>query len=221
MLTLYGFLASGNVWKARQILAHLGIAHRRVEVSQMAGDTSRAEFLAINPMAKVPALRFDDGRVLSESGAILLHFAQGTRYWARDPWDQAQALRWMFYEQYSHEPAIAVNRYILKFMPPAERQERTALVAANTERGQRALRTMEAHLAGHDWFTGREYGVADIALYAYTHVAEDGGFDLSPLANVRRWLDAVRGQGGHIGLLQETSAEPVVTLDGKPVQPAA
>jgi glutathione S-transferase len=221
MLTLYGFLASGNVWKARQILAHLCIAHRRVEISQVAGDTARAEFLAINPMGKVPALRFDDGRVLSESGAILLHFAQGTHYWPRDSWDQAQALRWMFYEQYSHEPAIAVNRYILKFMPPAERQERAPLLAANAERGQRALLMMEAHLAGHDWFTGPEYGVADIALYAYTHMAEDGGFDLSSLPHIRRWLDEVRRQAGHIELFQETSAEPVVTLDGRAVQPAA
>lgn len=216
MLTLYGFLASGNVWKARQILAHLGVAHRRVEVNQMAGDTTRPEFLAINPLGKVPVLRFDDGRVLSESGAILLHFAQGTRYWPRESWDQAQALRWMFYEQYSHEPAIAVNRYILGFMPPEARSERAAQLATNAERGQRALAAMEAHLACHAWFTGRAYGVADIALYAYTHVAEEGGFCLASLPHTKRWLEAVHGQDGHIGLQQETSTAPPVDLDGKP-----
>ena len=112
MLTLYGFLRSGNVYKVRLLLAQLGIAHRRVEVSQLTADTARPEFRAINPIGKVPTLVFDDGRMLSESGAILHYLAAGTRFWPENRWQQAQVLRWMFFEQYSHEPAIAVNRFL-------------------------------------------------------------------------------------------------------------
>lgn len=212
MLTLYGFLASGNVWKVRQMLVHVGLPHRRVEVSQMAGDTSHPAFLAINPMGKMPALRFPDGRVLSESGAILLHLAAGSRYWPSDPWEQAQALRWMFWEQYSHEPAIAVNRYWLAYQPAEARTRLDDLIAVNRERGARALAVMDSHLATQTWFNGSNYGIADIALYAYTHVAEEGEFDLGPHVHIRHWLDRVRAQPGHVGLLQETSAEPVQTL---------
>jgi glutathione S-transferase len=212
LLTLYGFLASGNVWKVRQMLVHAGLSHRRVEVSQMAGETSHPSFLAINPMGKVPVLRFADGRILSESGAILLHLAAGTRYWPDAPWEQAQALRWMFWEQYSHEPAIAVNRYWLSYQQPEARAGRDDLLAANRLRGTRALAIMDDHLATRDWFTGPQYGIADIALYAYTHVAEEGGFDLHPHPHICRWLQQVESQPGHIGLGQETSAEPVRTL---------
>lgn len=212
MLTLYGFLASGNVWKVRQMLAHAGLPYQRVEVNQMAGDTTQPAFLAINRMGKVPVLRWDDGRVLSESGAMLLHLARGTRYWPSDPWQQAQALRWMFWEQYSHEPAIAVNRYLLNFQPAAARIGKEELIKTNRDRGARALATMNQHLATELWFSGAEYGIADIALYAYTHVAEEGEFDLRPYVAIRDWLDRVRSQPGHIVLLQEGGVGPVLTL---------
>jgi glutathione S-transferase len=178
----------------------------------MAGETSHPSFLAINPMGKVPVLRLADGRVLSESGAILLHLSAGTRYSPNDSWEQAEALRWMFWEQYSHEPAIAVNRYWLAYQPPEARAGRDDLIAANRVRGARALAVMDEHLATRDWFTGLEYGIADIALYAYTHVAEEGGFDLQSRIYIRRWLERVESRPGHIGLWQETSAEPVQTL---------
>ena len=174
MLTLYGFLRSGNVYKVRLLLAHLRIPHRRIEVSQLTGDTSRPDFRAINPIGKVPTLVFDDGRMLSESGAILHYLAAGTRFWPEDRWQQAQVLRWMFFEQYSHEPAIAVNRFLRVYTGP---DDRTSQIEANHRRGMHALAVMDAHLARHDWFGAERCSIADIALYAYTHVAEEGGFD--------------------------------------------
>jgi glutathione S-transferase len=217
MLTLYGFLRSGNVYKVRLLLAQLGIPHRRVEVSQLTDDTARPAFRAINPIGKVPTVVFDDGRMLSESGAILHYLAAGTRFWPADPWPQAQVLRWMFFEQYSHEPAIAVNRFLRVYTGP---DDRTSQIEANHRRGMRALAVMDAHLGRHDWFGGDRYSIADIALYAYTHVADEGGFDLAPFGNIRRWLGHVRSQPGHVLLMQETSAEPVVDLDGVPVSTA-
>jgi glutathione S-transferase len=217
MLTLYGFLRSGNVYKVRLLLAQLGILHRRVEVSQLTADTARPEFRAINPIGKVPTVVFDDGRMLSESGAILHYLAAGSRFWPEDRWQQAQVLRWMFFEQYSHEPAIAVNRFLRVYTGT---DDRTSQIEANHRRGMHALAVMDAHLAGASWFGGEAYSIADIALYAYTHVAGEGGFDLAPFAHVRQWLERVRNQPGHILLMQETSAEPVTDLDGLPVSTA-
>jgi glutathione S-transferase len=217
MLTLYGFLRSGNVYKVRLLLAQLGTAHRRVEVSQLTADTARPEFRAINPIGKVPTLVFDDGRMLSESGAILHYLAAGTRFWPDDRWQQAQVLRWMFFEQYSHEPAIAVNRFLRVYTGS---DDRTSQIESNHRRGMRALGVMDEHLRSHAWFGADRYSIADMALYAYTHVADEGGFDLAPFASVQRWLDYVRSQPGHILLMQETSAEPVVNLDGVPVSAA-
>ena len=160
---------------------------------------------------------FDDGRMLSESGAILHYLAAGTRFWPEDRWQQAQVLRWMFFEQYSHEPAIAVNRFLRVYTGP---DDRTSQIEANHRRGMHALAVMDAHLAQHDWFGAERCSIADIALYAYTHVAEEGGFTLTAFSHVRRWLEQVRAEPGHILLMQETSAEPVVDLDGVPVSPA-
>jgi glutathione S-transferase len=217
MLTLYGFLRSGNVYKVRLLLAQLGIPHRRVEVSQLTADTARPEFRAINPIGKVPTVVFDDGRMLSESGAILHYLAAGSRFWPEDRWQQAQVLRWMFFEQYSHEPAIAVNRFLRVYTGT---DYRTSQIEANHRRGMHALAVMDAHLAEASWFGGGAYSIADIALYAYTHVAGEGGFDLAPFAHVRQWLERVRDQPGHILLMEETSAEPVTYLDGLPVSAA-
>jgi glutathione S-transferase len=214
VITLYGFLPSGNVYKVRLLFAQLGIPHRRVEVSQLAGDTATPAFREVNPIGKVPAVRLVDGRVLTESGAILYHFARGTPFWPEDPWDQTQALRWMFFEQYSHEPPIAGNRYWLGYQPPAARAGQEAVIEANRGRGAHALAVMEGHLASRDWFSGPAYGIADIALYAYTHVAEEGRFSLAPCPSVRAWLARVAAQPGHIGLLEETSEELVRTLGG-------
>ena len=211
MLTLYGNLESGNVYKVRLLWSWLGIPHRRVEVNQVRGEPMSAPFRAINPIGKVPSVRLEDGRLLSESGAILFWFARGTRYLPDDPWIQTSVLRWMFFEQYSHEPAIAVNRYLLRF---AERltdfdRERVRL---NDGRGRHALQVMEDHLAGHDWLAGDGPTIADIALHAYTHVAPEGGFSLDPFPAIRRWLARIAALPNHIALMQETSALPVERL---------
>ncbi len=210
MVTLYGNLESGNVYKVRLLLARLGIAHVRVEVNQVDGDPKTPEFRAINPIGKVPALRFDDGRVLSESGAILYYLAQGTPMWPDGPWHHAQVLRWMFFEQYSHEPAIAVNRYILNYMADASGQ--AARVAENAEKGAHALGVMEAQLGAQDWLAAGRHTIADIALYAYTHTANEAGFDLAAYPAIGRWLARIAAQPGHIGQMEETSAAPVERL---------
>jgi len=210
VLTLYGNLESGNVYKVRLLLAQLGLPHRRVEVNQVRGEPMSRAFRAINPIGKVPAVRLDDGRILSESGAILYYLAQGSALWPESAWDQAQVLRWMFFEQYSHEPYIAVNRYLLRFAKDPEAV--TERIAANAVKGEHALGVMEAHLRDHEWFGAERYGLADIALYAYTHVAHEGGFDLARYPAVMGWLARARARPGHIGLMQETSAEAVWRL---------
>ena len=210
MLTLYGNLESGNVHKVRLLLSHLDLAHRRVDVDQVRGEPMSAAFRAINPIGKVPALGFEDGRVLSESGAILYYLAQGSAYWPAAAWDQAEVLRWIFFEQYSHEPALAVNRYLIRFAgdPPEER----ARIAANAERGRHALAVMDGRLSRHDWFAAGCYTIADMALYPYTEVAGEGGFDLAAYPAVGRWLERVRAQPGHLPMYEESSAEPVTRL---------
>ena len=209
MLTLYGDLDSGNVYKVRLILARLGIAYRRVDTTQNRGEPQSAAFRAINPIGKIPAVVFDDGRMMSESGALLFYFAQDTALFPDERWDQANVLRWMFFEQYSHEPYIAVNRHLLLHLGAAERTEMAARIADNHVRGNAALAVMEQHLARHDWLAAGRSTIADIALYAYTHSAADGGFDLSRYPAVGRWLDRVRAEPGHIGQFDEAAVEAV------------
>ena len=214
MLTLYGDLDSGNVYKVRLLLAQLGIPHRRIDTTQNRGEPRTAKFRAINPIGKIPALAFDDGRVLSESGAILFYFARDTALFPTDGWDQATVLRWMFFEQYSHEPYIAVNRHLLSRASEADLAGRDARVAANHPRGEQALAVMQQQLDGNDWFAAGRYTIADIALYAYTHSAVEGGFDLAAYPAIGRWLERVRGQPRHLGQYDEGSAEPVVGWPG-------
>src|SRR5579862_8539034 len=171
MLTLYGDLDSGNVYKVRLLLAQLGIAYRRVDTTQNRGETRSPEFLAINPIGKIPTVVFDDGRMLSESGAILFYFARTSRFWPGGDWDQAQVIRWMFFEQYSHEPYIAVNRHWRLHLPAAEQAALSQRIADNHARGVQALDVMERQLSGANWLAGGSYTIADIALYAYTHTA--------------------------------------------------
>ncbi|MCC7275086.1 MAG: glutathione S-transferase family protein [Alphaproteobacteria bacterium] len=211
MLTLYGNLESGNVYKVRLLLSWLGLPHRRVEVNQVRGEPMSPAFRAINPIGKVPALRLGDGRVLTESGSILYFLAQGTAWWPADRWDQAGVLRWMFFEQYSHEPAIAVNRYLLRFAGELSSFD-AERIRFNDARGRHALQVMEDHLAGAEWLVGSGPTIADIALYAYTHVADEGGFELAAYPAVGRWLARVAALPGHVGLLDETSARPVERL---------
>jgi glutathione S-transferase len=214
MLTLYGDLDSGNVYKVRLLLAQLGIAYRRVDTTQNRGEPATPEFRAINPVGKIPTVVFDDGRMLSESGAMLFYFARDTALFPSETWDQANVLRWMFFEQYSHEPAIAVNRHWKLHLPAHEQAALAPRVADNHARGLRALAVMEQQLSGRDWLAAGCYTIADVALYAYTHTAADGGFDLAPYPCIKAWLDRVRAQPRHIPQMREEAGVPVTIWAG-------
>jgi len=196
VLRLYDFHDSGNGYKVRLLLAMLGIAYDYVEVDILAGETRTPAFLEKNPNGRIPVLEFDDGRCLAESDAILFHLAEGTPLLPADRFDRARVLQWLFFEQYSHEPYIAVCRFWLKHLEMTE--DRRALLAEKQERGRAALEVMERHLEGRAFFVGGSCTIADIALYAYTHVAPEGGFDVAGLPGVCAWLVRVRSQPGHV-----------------------
>ena len=192
MVTVYGMKSSGNCYKVQLLLEQLQHPYRWVEVDSANGETRTAEFLARNPNGKVPLLELDDGRHLSESNAILHFLAEDSPYLPADPWLRAQVLQWMFFEQYSHEPYVAVARFICRWLP-AEHARRADLPRL-IERGEQALAVMEKHLGGREFFVGDHYTIADIALFAYTHCAADGGFDLAAYPEVCAWLARVQAQ---------------------------
>lgn len=196
MITVHGMSMSGNCYKLRLLLEQLGRDYRWVEVDSARGGTRTPEFLAKNPNGKVPMIELEDGRVLVESNAILCWLAEGTGYMPDDAWQRAQALSWMFFEQYSHEPYIAVARFIRGWTPTDS--PRRADLPRLRERGHQALAVMERHLQAADWFGGAAYRIADIALFAYTHCAADGGFDLTPYPRIEAWLDRVRATPGFV-----------------------
>ena len=199
MITVHGFSSSGNCHKVRLLLEQLGRDYRWIEVDSSKGETRTTGFLAKNANGRVPIIELDDGRILAESNAILCWLAEGTPYLPGDAWQRAQALAWMFFEQYSHEPYIAVARFIRGWTPP-DSPRRAAELPRCLERGHAALAVMERHLAGHAWFTGHDYGVADIALFAYTDVASEGGFDLGSYPAIRDWLARVRATPGFVAM---------------------
>lgn len=196
MLTLYDYLSSGNGYKCRLLLAQLGIPYRRVELDILKGETRTPEFLARNPNGRIPALELEDGTVLSESDAILFYLAEGTPHLPEDRLGRAQVLQWLFFEQYSHEPFIAVARFIHHLLPPDT--PRRAELPRLEQGGHAALGVMERRLADHPFLVADRYTIADIALYAYTHVAGEGGFDLAGYPGVRAWLARVEGQPRHL-----------------------
>lgn len=199
-MILYDYLDSGNGYKVRLLLAQLGRAYRWVELDIMAGSTRTAEFLVKNPNGRIPTLELDDGTCLAESNAILWYLADGTSHLPAGKLERAQVLQWMFFEQYSHEPYIAVARFWLAFAPKEELEKKRHLVPEWHTKGNAALGVMQTHLARHDWFAGGHYSVADIALYGYTHCAADGGFDLDAYPAVRAWLKRVAAEPDHIPL---------------------
>ena len=196
MLTLYDYLSSGNGYKCRLLLAQLGIPYRRVELDIMQGETRTPQFLARNPNGRIPALELEDGTVLSESDAILFYLAEGTPYLPDDRLGRAQVLQWLFFEQYSHEPFIAVARFICHLLPPDT--PRRAELPRLDQGGHAALGVMERRLAEHPFLVAGRYTIADIALYGYTHVAHEGGFDLAGYPGVQAWLARVAVQPGHV-----------------------
>jgi glutathione S-transferase len=199
MITLYDFLDSGNGYKIRLLLAQLGRPYRHVELDIMRGATRTPEFLALNPNGRIPALQLPDGRCLAESDAILWYLADASEYLPADAFERAQVLQWMFFEQYSHEPYVATPRYILRHLPADS--PRRAELPARQARGHEALAVMERHLQGRRCFVGERYSIADIALYAYTHVAEQAGIALAPYPAVVAWLAHVAAQPRHVRLL--------------------
>ncbi|MGH3052872.1 MAG: glutathione S-transferase family protein [Gaiellaceae bacterium] len=196
-MLLYDSPVSGNCYKVRLLFAHLGIPYERRGLD-VADRSDRPEVLGgLNPSLRIPTLILDDGRPLGESGAILWYFGEGTRFVPRDPYERAQVLQWMFFEQYDHEPALAVVRFWVAYSgrPEAFADRLEERMAA----GYRALDAMEAHLAdGKEYFVGDRLTLADIALYAYTHVAHEGGFDLERYSAIRAWLDRVAAEPGHV-----------------------
>lgn len=195
MYQVYGMAESGNCYKVKLLLTQLGLAYRWQETDTRQGATHTPEYLALNPAGKVPLLVLDDGRTLPESNAILCYLAEGSALWPVDRFARAQVLQWMFFEQYSHEPYIAVARAIRRFFPGRE-----AELPALWTKGYLALDVLEQHLRRHDYLVAERYTVADIALYAYTHAAAEGGFELARYPAIQEWLQRVAAEPGHIPL---------------------
>jgi glutathione S-transferase len=189
---------SGNGYKVRLLLAQLGLAYRWTHMDVDSGATRRPEFLKRNPNGRIPTLELDDGTNLAESNAILWYLAEGTPFVPADRLGRAQVLQWMFFEQYSHEPYVATPRYIVKHLAPDH--ARRAELPDRLAKGRAALAVMDQHLESRSFFVAERYSIADIALYAYTHVAHEGGHDLVPYANVRSWLVRVAAQPGNVSI---------------------
>ena len=199
-MKLFDFLESGNGYKCRLLLAQLDIPYERINLDILKGETRTPEFLAVNPNGRIPALVLDDGTVIAESNAILFYLAEGTPCLPDDRLARAHVLQWMFFEQYSHEPYIAVARFWRHLQAMSDEQK--AQLPDKMQRGHAALGVMDGHLRGNDYFVGSSYTIADIALYAYTHVADEGGFELTNYPAIRAWLGRVAAEPGHIPITQ-------------------
>jgi glutathione S-transferase len=205
MIRLYDYRSSGNGYKVRLLLALLGIPHERVEVDIIAGETRTPAFLARNPNGRIPVLELDDGTHLAESNAILFFLAEGTPFLPADHLERAHVLQWLFFEQYSHEPNIATSRFWLTHGLLTD--DRRPLLAQKHDLGHAALAVMEAHLSSRRYLVGESCTIADLALYAYTHVAEEGGFTLAPYGSVRRWLARIAARPDHVAIHHETGVQ--------------
>jgi glutathione S-transferase len=195
-MLLYNSPVSGNCYKVRLLFAHLGLDYERRDVD-VVDRSNRRELLGdLNPAQRVPTLVLDDGRPLGESNAILWYFGEGSRFVPDDRYERAQILQWQFFEQYEHEPALAVARFLLAYSgrPELYEQRRDEL----TKRGEGVLEKMERHLDGRDWLVGDGMTLADITLYAYTHVADEGGFSLDGYPAIKGWLARVADEPGHV-----------------------
>ena len=200
MIHLYDNSDSGNGYKVRLLLAHLGRPYHWTDVDIFSGASRTPEFLARNPNGSIPTLQLDDGTCLAESNAILWYLAEDSRFVPTDRLGRAQVLQWMFFEQYSHEPYVATPRYILRHLPADS--PRRAELPARLERGREALAVMERHLSTRQFFVAEQYSIADMALFAYTHVAPQGGHDLAPYPAIRAWISRVAAQPGFVPIDQ-------------------
>jgi glutathione S-transferase len=195
-MLLYNSAVSGNCYKVRLLAAHLGIPLELRDIDVTDRADPRDELAGLNPVRRAPTLALDDGRPLAESNAILWYLGEGSRFVPKNRYDRAKTLQWMFFEQYEHEPAIAVARNLKSYAGPPDVWE--ARRESLTERGLKALAALELGLEGRDWLAGDGMTVADIALYAYTHCADEGGFSLDGYPAIRAWLDRTAAQPGHV-----------------------
>jgi len=205
VLKLYDYLPSGNGYKVRLLLTQLQIPFELIERDIIKGETRTPAFLAKFPNGRIPAVEFDDGKLLFESNAIISYFSENTKYSSKDAFERATILQWLFFEQYSHEPYIASVRYLVHVAPDVP-DHRRAILDMMIRRGYDALDIMEKHLTSREWFVGSGYSIADIALYAYTHVADEGGFDLANYRAIRAWLVRVKSQPRHIAITEHPTS---------------
>jgi len=202
-LRLHDYLPSGNGYKVRLLLSQLGISFERIEYDIQRGETRTPEFLGkINANGRIPVLETDDGEFLPESNAIIFYLAEGTPFFPEDRLERTRVLQWMFFEQYSHEPNIAVARAWLHVFGLEMTEERQAALEQKQKLGYDALGVIEDHLEDREYLVGGRYTIADIALYAYTHVADEGGFDLSDYPAVRAWIARVASQPDYVPITQ-------------------
>lgn len=195
-LKIYGDSRSGNCYKIQLLCAEMGIKYDWEEVDILAGDTRTPQFLARNANGRIPLLALPDGRYLPESNAILFYLADGSEFFAGDTYARADILRWMFFEQYSHEPYIATSRFIIKYLGnPADRQSSLEEKRAG---GYSALEIMEQQLLRHPFISGDNFNIADIALFAYTHIAAEGGFNLEKYAAIGKWIERIMGRPNYV-----------------------
>ncbi len=198
MLRLYDFLLSGNAYKVRLLLAQLGLFFERVDVNILNNETRTSEFFKINPNGRIPVLEIDTGQFIAESNAILFYLSQKTQFFPSTHFEQAQVMQWLFFEQYSHEPYIATSRYWISILGKANEYQEA--LNQKREPGYAALAVMERHLKEYKFFVGECYTIADIGLFAYTHVADEGGFNLTKFPAIRAWLERVKDQPGYISI---------------------
>lgn len=203
MYKVFGDILSGNCYKIKLLMQFLGVKHEWVHVDILADETHTDEFKQMNPNARIPVVELDDGQYLWESNAILNYLAEDTEFLPQEKYERAKVLQWQFFEQYSHEPYIATARYINKYLGLPK--EREAEYHAKQDGGHKALMVMEKHLDENKFFLGTYATIADISLYAYTHVADEGGFDLSDYVNIRRWLRDFENISGYIKMARENA----------------
>ena len=197
-MKIYGDILSGNCYKLKLLCSLLSIHHEWISIDIMAGETRSDEFLALNPNGQIPVCVTDDADLLTESNAILYFLSQGSEYWPDDRLAQTRVLEWQFFEQYTHEPSIAVARFIKLYqgMPEHRRNEYEQKVKS----GYRALKLMETHLQEHEYLVDEACSIADLSLYAYTHVADEGGFDLGGFPSIIAWLRRIEALPGYTGM---------------------
>lgn len=204
LLKVYGDIQSGNCYKVKLLLNFLELAHEWIHIDVLKAETHTPESLKMNPNAKIPVVQLENGQSLAESNAILGYVAEGTRFIPSDRYKKAKMYELMFFEQYSHEPCIAVARFIQKYqgMPEARLEEYQKL----QPKGHKVLAILEQALDGHHYLLGEEVSIADISLYAYTHVADEGGFDLNLYPNIQRWCQRIANSAGYVGMNTQTTA---------------